>query len=131
MEHFKETEIHGFFVGSEGGIVNETGIKVFKWCDQTGDCYVGFQLDRGRRIMRKLSHLVYQFHVNRGRPLEKGYTVSHRDGDKTNLSYTNLTVRLKKNSGMVDMIHKPNKGRSSEVSISPIDVHPGWMLNGQ
>ena len=88
MEHFVETDISGFYVGSEGNIENYTGIKTFRSFNGH-DEFVGLSF-KGRRYTRRLSNLVYQFHINGGRPIPEDMTVRFRDGNTNNCRSENL-----------------------------------------
>lgn len=91
MEYFKETEWLGFLVGSNGTIINNTGIKFIQYAQQ-GVMYVGLELDKNKRIMRRLADLVYRHHINKGHSLPKGLVIGFRDGNKSNCRAENLSV---------------------------------------
>lgn len=126
MEYYKETDVSGFYVGSNGTIINQTGIKFVRY-NGNGELYVGFELEKNKRIMKKLSHLVYKFHVNRGREIDKDMVVYKIDGNNSNYSASNLALRLSKNAGGVDINYQINKGRNREIIIGP-NLSPKWML---
>lgn len=124
IETYKETDLSGFFIGSKGTVINQTGIKLVKY-RQADDTYVGLEIN-GRRIMKKLSHLVYQFHINRGQKINEELTVIYMDGDKSNTSTSNLTLRPKKNTVNIDY-YKPRQGKQNETTLYPITLHPIFM----
>jgi hypothetical protein len=88
MEHFKETEWSGFYIGSEGSIQNQTGFEGVK-CFQQGVVYVGI-LAHGRRNLKKLANLVYRYHVRNGREIPNGFIVAFKDKNPKNCKASNL-----------------------------------------
>lgn len=94
IEHFKETDWLGFYVGDAGTIINQTGCKLVKYfCDE--EVYVGIEAHK-KRYMRKLSTLVYQFHIRQGKKLPDDLIVKFKDNDPKNCSTTNLLLSEKK-----------------------------------
>lgn len=123
MEYFKETEVSGFYVGSNGTIINQTGIKFVKY-KSNNEFYVGLELDTNKRIMKKLSLLVYKFHINRGKEIDEDMTVYRIDGNLENYSVDNLALKMKG----VNIHYQINKGRNYETIIGP-NLNTKWMLS--
>jgi hypothetical protein len=88
MEVYKETEWSGFYVGSNGTIINNTGLKMVKY-KQAGALYVGIEYN-GKRSMKRLADLVYRYHIRCGKPLLYGTIIKFRDGDPSNCKSDNL-----------------------------------------
>lgn len=91
QEYWVETHIGGLYVSSQGSIKNDTGIKLVKQ-EMWPDLYVGLQITKTKRVMFKLANLVYTFHINRGKPVDKDMTVRFRDGDHHNCAVDNLYI---------------------------------------
>lgn len=105
-EHFVETEWGGFYVGSSGTVINNTGLQHVQY-RQGGVLYVGIEY-LGRRSMKKLSNLVYKYHINRGRNIDSEMTVRFRDADETNCDSSNLYLDYKE-------IHRPFNPRYRQL----------------
>lgn len=94
MEHFKETDISGLFVGSNGTIKNDTGIRMYLSFIKN-DVYIVMIITERKRVYKKLSTLIYQYHINRGRPIDPDMTVKFKDYDPNNLEIDNLYIDVK------------------------------------
>jgi hypothetical protein len=105
-EHFIETEWCGFYVGSYGTIMNQTGVQSVQYRTQ-GDLYVGLEND-GHRSMKKLSNLVYKYHINRGKELDPEMTVRFKDNNQSNCSASNLYIDFKE-------VHRPFNPRYRQL----------------
>lgn len=101
IEHFKETDWLGFYVGDAGTIINQTGCKIIKNFIN-GDIYVGIEAHK-KRYMRKLSTLVYQFHIRKGKKLPEDLIVKFKDGDPRNCAASNLMLNEKKGMQWYDL----------------------------
>lgn len=101
MEHFVETDWSDFYVGSNGTIKNQTGIKFVQYT-QEGVMYVGLELDKNKRIMKRLADLVYRYHINKGKQLPPGLIIKFRDNNKNNHSVDNLSVHTTHYKGVTN-----------------------------
>lgn len=87
IEHFKETDWCGFYVGDAGTIINQTGCKLIKNIID-GQIYVGIEAFN-KKYMKKLSTMIYETHTRKGK-MPDYMTVSFIDGDPKNCCSTNL-----------------------------------------